>query len=83
MYIENLREEDNLSIKDKTAEFILFPKCPLFGGSTVLHKNAIVVLINTSDNLILGRVIRIIIQGQFHHTSVTVAFNTKNNGDDL
>ena len=33
---ENLREEDNLSIRDKTAEFILFPKCPLFGGSTVI-----------------------------------------------
>ena len=35
LYIENLREEDNLSIKDKTAEFILSPKCPLFGGSTI------------------------------------------------
>ena len=33
--IENLREEDNFQIKDKTAEFILLPKCPLFGGSTV------------------------------------------------
>ena len=29
-YIENLREEDSLSIKDKTTEFILSPKCPLF-----------------------------------------------------
>ena len=27
--------EDNLSIKDKTAEFILSPTCPLFRGSTV------------------------------------------------
>ena len=27
----------NLSIKDKTTEFILSPTCPLFGGSTVLH----------------------------------------------
>ena len=33
----NLREEDNLSTKDKRLEFILFPKCPLFGGLTVLH----------------------------------------------
>ena len=32
----NLRKEDNLSTKDKTLEFILFPKCPLFGGLTVL-----------------------------------------------
>ena len=29
-------EEDNLSIKDKTAEFILSPMCPLFRGSTVV-----------------------------------------------
>ena len=36
LFIENLRKEDNLPIRDKTAEFIvLFPKCPLFGGSTV------------------------------------------------
>ena len=35
LFIKNLREEDNLSIRDKTAEFILSPKCPLFGGSTV------------------------------------------------
>ena len=28
-------KEDNLSTKDKTAEFILSPMCPLFGGSTV------------------------------------------------
>ena len=28
-------KEDNLSTKDKTAEFILSPTCPLFGGSTV------------------------------------------------
>ena len=41
-YIENLREEDNLSIKDKTAEFILFLQCPLFRGSTVIYN--IVVL---------------------------------------
>ena len=40
--IESLKE-DNLSInkstlarKDKTAEFILSPTCPLFGGSTVV-----------------------------------------------
>ena len=31
-YILNLLEKDNLSTKDKTAEFIL---SPLFGGSTV------------------------------------------------
>ena len=39
-YIENLRGEDNLSIQDKTADFILSLKCPLFGGSTVyrIHK---------------------------------------------
>ena len=43
--IENLREEDNVSIKDKTAEFILLPKCPLFGGSTV-KINASVLLTN-------------------------------------
>ena len=36
LFTENLREEHNLSIMDKTAEFILSPKCPLFGGSTVL-----------------------------------------------
>ena len=35
-YIENLLEEHTLlHTRDKTAEFILFPKCPLFGGSTV------------------------------------------------
>ena len=34
-YIENLRGEDNLSMKDKMAEIILSPRCPLFGGSTV------------------------------------------------
>ena len=28
-------KEDSLSIKDKTAEFILSPMCPLFRGSTV------------------------------------------------
>ena len=28
-------KEDNLSIKDKVAEFILSPTCPLFRGSTV------------------------------------------------
>ena len=33
LYIE--KDEDNLSTRDKTAEFILAPKCPLFGGSTV------------------------------------------------
>ena len=32
----NLLEEDNLSTKDKRLEFILFPKCPLFGGLTVV-----------------------------------------------
>ena len=32
---DNLREEDNLSTKDKTSEFILSPTCPLFRGSTV------------------------------------------------
>ena len=34
VHLEPLKE-DNLSIKDKTAEFILSPTCPLFGGSTV------------------------------------------------
>ena len=34
VHLEPLKE-DNLSVKDKTAEFILFPTCPLFGGSTV------------------------------------------------
>ena len=34
LFIENLQEEDNLSIKDKTAEFIL---CLLFGGLTIDH----------------------------------------------
>ena len=28
-------KEDNLSTKDKTTEFILIPRCPLFGGPTV------------------------------------------------
>ena len=31
------RTEDNLSIKDKTDEFILSPTCPIFRGSTVVH----------------------------------------------
>ena len=34
VHLEHLKE-DNLSIKDKTAEFILSPTCPLFGGSTL------------------------------------------------
>ena len=29
-------KEDNFSTKDTTAEFILYPKCPLFGGSAVI-----------------------------------------------
>ena len=33
-------KEDNLSIKDKTAEFILSPMCPLLGGSSV-HQRAL------------------------------------------
>ena len=37
--LENLREENNLSIRDKTAEFILLPKFHLFGGSTVLFSD--------------------------------------------
>ena len=35
VHLEPLKE-DKLSIKDKTAKFILFPTCPLFGGSTVI-----------------------------------------------
>ena len=31
VHLEPLKE-DNLFIKDKTAEFILSPMCPLFGG---------------------------------------------------
>ena len=38
-YIENLRGEDNLAIGDKTAEFILSPKCHLLRGSTVFQQN--------------------------------------------
>ena len=34
VHLEPLKE-DSLSIKDKTAEFILSPTCPLFRGSTV------------------------------------------------
>jgi len=34
----NLQEEDNLSTKDTTAEFILFLKCPLFRGSNVFMR---------------------------------------------
>ena len=34
-YTDNLREEDNLSTKDKTNKFILSPTCPLFRGFTV------------------------------------------------
>ena len=30
-------KEDNLSTNDTTAEFILSPTCPLFGGSTVYY----------------------------------------------
>ena len=29
--------EDNLSIKDKTDEFILSPTCPIFLYSTIVH----------------------------------------------
>ena len=35
-YNWNLLIEDSLYIVDKPLEFILVPKCPLFGGSTVL-----------------------------------------------
>ena len=36
VHLEPLKEDIvNLSIKDKTAGFILSPMCPLFGGSTV------------------------------------------------
>ena len=35
VHLEPLKE-DNLSMKDKTAEFILSSTCPLFVGSTVL-----------------------------------------------
>ena len=38
-YHLNLRREDNLSLKDKTAEFVLSPKCPLFGGSIVVDNH--------------------------------------------
>ena len=37
VHLEPLKE-DNLSIKDKIAEFILPSTCPLFGGSTVEHE---------------------------------------------
>ena len=37
VHLEPLKE-NNLSIKDKTAEFILSPTCPLFGDSTVHNK---------------------------------------------
>ena len=33
----NLREEDNLSRIDKTSEFILSTKCPIFGSSTAVE----------------------------------------------
>ena len=33
-------KEDNLSTKDKTAEFILSSTCPLFRGSTVVEIKA-------------------------------------------
>ena len=33
--IYNLLEEDNLSTKDKTGEFMSYRECPLFGGYTV------------------------------------------------
>ena len=33
----NLLIEDSLYIVDKPLEFILVPKCPLFGDSTVCH----------------------------------------------
>ena len=31
-------KEENLSTKNKLAEFMSSPKCPKFGGSTVCHK---------------------------------------------
>ena len=37
---ESLRQGHSImvfSTKDQTSEFILSPKCPLFGGSTVLY----------------------------------------------
>ena len=46
MRLESLKE-DNLYTGDKPLEFILVPKCPLFGDSTVLalpHFKACVVL---------------------------------------
>ena len=46
--IYNLREEDNLSTKDETTEFILFPMCPLFRGSTV-YEIGLVPTIKFSD----------------------------------
>jgi len=38
----NLREEDNLSTKDTTAEFILSSKRPLFRGFTVLFNDVLI-----------------------------------------
>ena len=45
-------EEDNLSTKDKTAGFILSPKCPLFGGSTVLYSTSLDILLHIPHLLV-------------------------------
>ena len=41
-------KEENLSTKNKSAEFMLSPKCPLFGGSSTLSTAE--TLITSSPN---------------------------------
>ena len=42
-------KEDNLSTKETTAEFIVSPMCPLFGGSTVQDLTVDIVAICCSN----------------------------------
>ena len=47
--------EDNLSTKDKTAEFILSSTCSLFGGSTECHSTMHVYVNGTTDSVLYNR----------------------------
>ena len=47
MYFEPPKEE-NLSTKNKSAGFMLSPKCPLFGGFTVLYTYMQCMYVHTS-----------------------------------
>ena len=54
-YIDNLREEDNLSTKDKTSEFILSPTCPLFGGFTVVESRILTAQSTRPQEMVMDK----------------------------